>query len=172
MAADAAPGTAAIRPASRAEAAMAAVIRNALARAGVDAASAPRLCFADATAPPMAIPDTAESQRRDANAAGRCPISPTHPLPNCSPGRSPSRRRNNPAFCETVPQYRLRTEPCSGRLPYALSQVSKRSLRRSARASGSRRMAAAEGSNAVALPPGEPGDGVADGLHSQPIQPE
>src|SRR5262249_10213114 len=39
---------------------------------------------------------------------------------------------------------------------------SPRSLRRSARAASSRRMAAAEGSNAVALPPGEPGDGVAD----------
>ena len=70
IAADAEPGSAAIRPTLRAEAAMGAVIRSALARAGVDAAGATRLCFADeAAAPPVAIPvvaipDTAELQRR------------------------------------------------------------------------------------------------------------
>ncbi len=70
MAADAEPGSAAIRPTLRAEAAMGAVIRNALARAGVDAAGAIRLCFADeAAAPLVATPDTAESQREDANGA-------------------------------------------------------------------------------------------------------
>ncbi len=68
MAAGAEPGSTAIRPPSRAEAAMGAVIRRALARAGVDAASATRLAFAEeAAAPPAAIPDTAESQREDAN---------------------------------------------------------------------------------------------------------
>ena len=46
MAADADQGSAAIRPTLRAEAAMGAVIRNALARAGVDAAGATCLCFA------------------------------------------------------------------------------------------------------------------------------
>jgi hypothetical protein len=66
IAAAAETGAAAIRPALRAEAAMAAVIRRALARAGVDAASAPRLPFADeAAAPPF--PDKAELQREDAN---------------------------------------------------------------------------------------------------------
>ena len=43
---------------------------TALARAGVDAASANRLSFADeAAAPLVAIPDTAELQREDANGA-------------------------------------------------------------------------------------------------------
>jgi hypothetical protein len=69
MAADAEPGSAAIRPTLRAEAAMGAVIRSALARAGVDAAGAIRLCFADeAAAPLVATPDT-ELQREDANGA-------------------------------------------------------------------------------------------------------
>jgi hypothetical protein len=49
---------------------MGVVIRNALARAGVDTAGATRLCFADeAAAPPVAIPGTAESQREDAMGA-------------------------------------------------------------------------------------------------------
>src|SRR4029077_1672112 len=70
MAAPAEPGASAIRPALRAEAAMGAVIRSALARAGVDAASATRLAFAEeAPAPPGAIPDAAGSQREDANGA-------------------------------------------------------------------------------------------------------
>ena len=68
MAAAAEPGAAAIRPALRVKAAMAAVIRSALARAGVDAADATRLAFAEeAAAPPAAIPDTMEAQREDAN---------------------------------------------------------------------------------------------------------
>ena len=68
MAAAAEPGAAAIRPALRVKAAMAAVIRSALARAGVDAASATRLTFAEeAAAPPAATPDTAETQREDAS---------------------------------------------------------------------------------------------------------
>src|SRR5438132_12005707 len=68
MAAVAEPGSAAIRPLLRAEAAMGAVIRSALARAGVDAAAATRLAFAEeAAAPPGANPDTAELQREDAN---------------------------------------------------------------------------------------------------------
>ena len=67
IAAAAEHGAAAIRPASCAEAAMGAVIRSALA-AGVDAAEAIRLAFAEETAePPAAIPDTAKSQREDAN---------------------------------------------------------------------------------------------------------
>ena len=75
IAAAAEHGAAAIRPTLRAEAAMGAVIRSALARAGVDAAGATRLSFADeAAAPPVAIPvaaipDTAELQREDANRA-------------------------------------------------------------------------------------------------------
>jgi hypothetical protein len=70
MAATAEHGSAANRPTLRAEAAMGAVIRSALARAGVDAAGATRLCFADeAAAPLVAIPDTAELQREDANGA-------------------------------------------------------------------------------------------------------
>ena len=75
IAAAAEPGSAAIRPALRAEAAMGAVIRSALARAGVDPAEATRLAFAEeAAAPPAAIPDTpipdtGESQREDANGA-------------------------------------------------------------------------------------------------------
>ena len=57
MAATAEHGSAANRPTLRAEAAMGAVIRNALARAGVDAAGAIRLSFADeAAAPPVAVP--------------------------------------------------------------------------------------------------------------------
>ena len=68
IAATAEHGSAANRPTLRAEAAMGAVIRSALARAGVDAAGATRLCFADeAAAPLVAIPDTAELQREDAN---------------------------------------------------------------------------------------------------------
>ena len=68
IAAAAEHGAAAIRPASCAEAAMGAVIRSALARAGVDAAEATRLAFAEEAAePPAAIPDTAKSQREDAN---------------------------------------------------------------------------------------------------------
>ena len=68
IAAAAEHGAAAIRPALRAEAAMGAVIRSALARAGVDAAAATRLAFAEeAVTPPAATPDTAESQREDAN---------------------------------------------------------------------------------------------------------
>ena len=64
IAAAAEPGAAAIRPPLRAEAAMGAVIRSALARAGVDAAEATRLAFAEeAVAPPATTPDTAESQR-------------------------------------------------------------------------------------------------------------
>src|SRR5437899_1905629 len=64
MAAAAEHGSAAIRPTLRAEAAMGAVIRSALVRAGVDAASAPRLSFADeAAAPPVANPETAELPR-------------------------------------------------------------------------------------------------------------
>jgi hypothetical protein len=63
-------GAAAIRPALRVEAAMAAVIRSALARAGVDAAGATRLSFAEEAAVPLAAnPDAAESQRKDANGA-------------------------------------------------------------------------------------------------------
>jgi hypothetical protein len=70
MAAAAEPGSAAIRPTLHAEAAMGAVVRSALARAGVDAAGATRLCFADeAAAPLVATPDTAELQREDANGA-------------------------------------------------------------------------------------------------------
>ena len=70
MAAAAEPGSAAIRPTLRAEAAMGAVIRSALARAGVDAAEATRLAFAEeAAAPPAANPDTAGLQREDANGA-------------------------------------------------------------------------------------------------------
>ena len=54
----------------RAEAVMGAVIRSALARAGVDAAGASRLCVADeATAALVAIPDTPELQRADGNGA-------------------------------------------------------------------------------------------------------
>ena len=125
IAAAAEHGAAAIRPALRAEAAMGAVIRSALARAGVDAAEATRLAFAEeAAAPPAAIPDTAESQREDANgiplakmtALGRTissprswrwraalpadsrPISPTHPSPNYSPGRSPDKRLGRDVF--------------------------------------------------------------------------
>ncbi len=70
MAAAAEPGSAAIRPTLHAEAAMGAVVRTALARAGVDAAGATRLCFADeAAAPLVAIADTAELQPKDANGA-------------------------------------------------------------------------------------------------------
>ncbi len=70
MAAGAEPGSAAIRPTLRAEAAMGAVIRRALARAGVDAASATQLSFADeAAAPLVATPDAAELHREDANNA-------------------------------------------------------------------------------------------------------
>jgi hypothetical protein len=67
IAAAAEHGAAAIRPALRAEAAMAAVIRSALARAGVDPAEATRLAFAEEATAPAATPDTAGSQREDAN---------------------------------------------------------------------------------------------------------
>jgi len=54
----------------RAEAAMGAVIRDALARAGVDAAGATRLCLADEAAAALAaLPDTAELRRADDDAA-------------------------------------------------------------------------------------------------------
>ncbi len=54
----------------RAEAAMGTVIRSALARAGVDAAEATRLCLADKAAAALAaIPDTPELQRADGNDA-------------------------------------------------------------------------------------------------------
>jgi len=50
----------------RAEAAMGAVIRDALARAGVDAAQATRLCIADEAAASLAaLPDTPELPRAD-----------------------------------------------------------------------------------------------------------
>jgi len=50
----------------RAEAAMGTVIRDALARAGVDAAGATRLCLADKAAAALAaLPDTPELQRSD-----------------------------------------------------------------------------------------------------------
>jgi len=68
MAAAAEHDSAAIRPTLHAEAAMGAVIRSALARAGVDAAGATRLSFADEAAAPL-VPDTAELQREDANGA-------------------------------------------------------------------------------------------------------
>jgi hypothetical protein len=49
---------------------MAAVIRNALARAGVDAAGATRLAFADEPAAPFpAIPETVGLRREEANGA-------------------------------------------------------------------------------------------------------
>jgi hypothetical protein len=49
---------------------MGAVIRNALARAGVDAAEVTRLCVADeAAAALVAIPDTPELQRADGSGA-------------------------------------------------------------------------------------------------------
>jgi hypothetical protein len=58
---------AAVRPTAQVSAAMAAVIRNALARAGVDAAGATRLCFADEAATPLAAsPDAAEVPCEDA----------------------------------------------------------------------------------------------------------
>jgi hypothetical protein len=81
MATAAEPGSAAIQSALRAKAAMGAAIRSALARAGVDAADATRLAFAEeGEAPPAAIPDTAESQREDANGA---------PLANADDGPRP-----------------------------------------------------------------------------------
>jgi hypothetical protein len=126
IAAAAEPGSAAIRPALRAEAAMGAVIRSALARAGVDPAEATRLAFAEeAVAPPAVISDTAESQRecangiplanaddsprpddwrwRDALPAGSRPISPTHPSPNYSPGRSPDERLGRGVYATLFP---------------------------------------------------------------------
>ena len=52
----------------RAEAAMGVVIRSALARAGVDAALATRLCLADEAAAALAaLPDTPELQRADSD---------------------------------------------------------------------------------------------------------
>src|SRR5258708_39817598 len=66
IAAAAEPGAAAIRPTLRARAAMGAVIRSALARAGVDAAEATRLAFAEeGAAPPAALPAKAEMQGED-----------------------------------------------------------------------------------------------------------
>ncbi len=54
----------------RAEAAMGAVIRSALARAGVDPAQATRLCVADEAAAALAaLPDTPELQRADGDDA-------------------------------------------------------------------------------------------------------
>ena len=54
----------------RAEAAIGAVIRSALARAGVDAAQATRLCLADeADAALMALSNTPELQRADGDGA-------------------------------------------------------------------------------------------------------
>jgi hypothetical protein len=56
----------------RAEAAMGAVIRSALARAGVDAAGATRLCLADEAAAALAaLPETPELQRADADDRAR-----------------------------------------------------------------------------------------------------
>ena len=53
-----------------AEAAMGAVIRSALARAGLDAAQATRLCVADEAAAALAaLPDTPKLPRADDNAA-------------------------------------------------------------------------------------------------------
>ena len=130
MAAGAELGSAAIRPTLHAEAAMGAVIRRALARAGVDAAGATRLSFANAAAvPPVAIrtqpncraktrmaphpptPITALGRTilsprswrwRGVLPAGSGPISPIPHSPNCSPGRSPNRRPNNPAVSECL----------------------------------------------------------------------
>jgi hypothetical protein len=66
----------------RAEAAMGAVIRSALARAGVDAASATRLAFAEeAPAPPVAILGMAELQREEGT-AHRAPTPMTAPPAN------------------------------------------------------------------------------------------
>ena len=117
MAVAAEQGSAAVRRRRiwRAEATMGAVIRSALARAGIDAAQATRLCLADeATASLAALPDTPELQRADGDgaaatgahdraradalepkllalargfAARRRRISPMPPSPNCSPGR-------------------------------------------------------------------------------------
>jgi hypothetical protein len=54
----------------QAEAAMGAVIRSALARAGVDAAGATRLCLADEAAAALAaLPETPELQRADGDDA-------------------------------------------------------------------------------------------------------
>ena len=79
MAAAAEPGAAAIGPALRVKAAMGAVIRSALARAGVDAASATRLSFADeAAAPLVATSETAELPREDATGA---PLANAHDSP-------------------------------------------------------------------------------------------
>jgi hypothetical protein len=63
-------GSDAIRPALPAAAAMGALIRNALERAGVDAATATRLSFAEEAAAPFAAnPDTAEVPSEDASGA-------------------------------------------------------------------------------------------------------
>ena len=72
MAVAAEQGSAAVRRRRiwRAEATMGAVIRSALARAGIDAAQATRLCLADeATASLAALPDTPELQRADGDGA-------------------------------------------------------------------------------------------------------
>jgi len=72
-------GSAAIRPGLHAEAAMGAAIRRALARAGVDAAGATRLCFADeAAAPLVATSETAELPREGATGA---PLANAHDSP-------------------------------------------------------------------------------------------
>jgi hypothetical protein len=56
---------------------MGAVIRDALARAGVDAAGATRLCLADEAAASLAaLPDTAELRRADDDAASSGPHDP------------------------------------------------------------------------------------------------
>jgi len=111
----------------RAEAKIGAVIRSALARAGIDAAQATRLCVADQAAAALAeISDTPELQRvdggspaqdrggeipsrpkswrwREALPEGRHPTSPKPLSLNCTPGHSPSRRRNNAALAAGTP---------------------------------------------------------------------
>lgn len=95
----------------RAEAKIGAVIRSALARAGIDAAQATRLCVADQAAAALAeISDAPEVQRVDGgNPAqdrvpeGRHPTSPKPLSLNCTPGYSPSRRRNNAPLAAGTP---------------------------------------------------------------------
>jgi len=70
----------------RAEVAMGAVIRSALARAGVDAAGVTRLCLADeAAAALVAIPDTPELQRADGNAAAAANTNDRAPVDALAP---------------------------------------------------------------------------------------
>ena len=111
----------------RAEAKIGAVIRSALARAGIDAAQATRLCVADQAAAALAeISDAPEVQRVDGGSPaqdrgredpfkakilalarglpeGRHPTSPKPLSLNCTPGHSPSRRRNNAALAAGTP---------------------------------------------------------------------